>query len=145
MARVLRSSLGDGTFHVSTVAVDKTPAFLDDVERVTFLRLLGDCVRRFDWTLYAYCLMTTHYHLVIEAPLDRLSRGMHRLNFMYARHFNDRHRRRGRLFADRFASFVIKDEEHFERACEYVFQNPVKAGLCVRPEEWRWSSYGSPF
>jgi putative transposase len=130
---------------VTARATGDLALYLDDEDREYFMSLLRHSSRRWRWTLHAFCLMTTHYHVVIEAPLDRLSRGMHRLNFMYARHFNDRHRRRGRLFADRFASFVIKDEEHFERACEYVFQNPVKAGLCVRPEEWRWSSYGSPF
>jgi putative transposase len=130
---------------VTARATGDLALYLDDEDREYFMSLLRYSSRRWRWTLHAFCLMTTHYHVVVEAPLDLLSRGMHRLNFMYARHFNDRHRRRGRLFADRFASFPIKDEEHFERACEYVFQNPAKAGLCVRAEEWRWSSYGSPF
>jgi REP element-mobilizing transposase RayT len=89
--------------------------------------------------------MTTHYHFLVEAPLEPLSRGMHRLNFLYATGFNSRHSRRGRLFADRFASFVIRDEQHYAAACEYILQNPVKAGLCARADEWRWSCLGSPF
>ena len=139
MARVLRSSLADGTFHVSTVAVDKTPAFLDDVERVTFLRLLGECVRRFEWTLYAYCLMTTHYHLVLEATQEQLSAGMQRLNGVYAKRANRRRGRRGHLFRARFGSWNIDTDEHAEAACRYVLLNPVRAGLCDGAEDWPWS------
>jgi putative transposase len=145
MARLPRYLLAGTHHHVTARATGDLALYLDDEDRLYFMSLLRYSTRRWRWTVHAFCLMTTHYHLVVEAPLDRLSRGMHRLNHMYARHFNDRHRRRGRLFADRFASFVIEDEGHFERACEYVFQNPAKAGLCARAEEWRWSSYGSPF
>jgi putative transposase len=80
MPRVLRRTLGNGFFHVTTVAVDRTPAFFDDVDRVGFLRLLAECVHAYEWTLYAYCLMTTHYHLVVDAQQERLSAGMQRLN-----------------------------------------------------------------
>jgi REP-associated tyrosine transposase len=145
VARLPRYLL-DGTFHhVTARATGDHALFVDDDDRTHCMSLLRYSTRRWRWTLHAFCLMTTHYHLVIEAPLERLSRGMHRLNGMYATGFNERHRRRGRLFADRFASFVIRDEEHFAATCEYVFQNPVKAGLCTRADDWRWSSFGSPF
>jgi len=123
----------DGTFHhVTARATGDQALFVDDEDRAYFMSLLRYSNRRWRWKLHAYCLMTTHYHLLVEAPLERLSRGMHRLNFLYATNFNGRYNRRGRLFADRFASFVIRDEEHYCAACEYILQNPVKAGLCAR-------------
>ncbi|HZT45519.1 MAG TPA: transposase [Gaiellaceae bacterium] len=112
VARLPRYLL-DGTFHhVTARATGDQALFVDDDDRTYFMSLLRHSNRRWRWQLHAYCLMTTHYHLLVEAPLERLSRGMHRLNFLYAAGFNGRHSRRGRLFADRFASFVIRDEEH---------------------------------
>ena len=130
--------------HVTARATGDGSLFMDDEDRGHFISLLRYSIARWQWRCHAYCLMGTHYHLLIEAPLERLSRGMHRLNFQYARSFNDRHRRRGRLFADRFASYVIRDEEHYEAALDYILQNPIKAGLCKRASDWRWGGLGPP-
>jgi putative transposase len=139
MPRVLRRTLGDGLFHVTTVAVDQTPAFFDDVDRVAFLRLFAKCIHAYNWTPYAYCLMTNHYHLVLAARQDDLSAGMQRLNGVHAQRANRRRRRRGHLFGERFSSWIVETEEHARAACRYVLLNPVRAGLCERAEDWRWS------
>jgi REP element-mobilizing transposase RayT len=144
MARIPRYALGGAFHHVTSRATGGHALFVDDDDRAYFLALLRRSLVRFRLTCHAYCLMGTHYHLVIEAPIERLSRGMHRVNGLYAMGFNERHQRRGRLFADRFASFVLRDEEHFARACEYILQNPVKAGVCKRAADWPWSGLGSP-
>jgi putative transposase len=79
------------------------------------------------------------YHLIVGTSLERLSRGLHRLNGLYAQTFNERHARSGHLFGSRFAAFVIRDDEHLHQACDYVFQNPVRARLCPEAGEWQWS------
>jgi REP element-mobilizing transposase RayT len=136
---MLRTQLPDGLFHVTTRAVERTPAFFHDLDRVSFLRLLGDCVRRFQWELYAYCLMTTHYHLIVRSGQPALSDGMQRLNGLYARRVNLRIGRRGHLFGARFASRIVDTDEHALAACRYVLLNPVRAGLCAETEDWPWS------
>ncbi len=83
--------------------------------------------------------MTTHFHLVVEAPLAAVSTGMHRLNGPYAQRFNKRHGRTGHLFEGRFGVRVIESEEYLAAVCNYVIENPVRAGLCDHPAEWRWS------
>ena len=84
--------------------------------------------------------MTTHYHLIVETTLARLSMGEKRLNGVYAQeHFNKRHGRSGHLWGDRFWSEVVDSEEYLRVACAYVLANPVRAGLCADPTEWRWS------
>jgi putative transposase len=83
--------------------------------------------------------MPNHYHLVVDTTVESLSHGLHRLNGDLARSFNDRYERWGHLFGDRFATYVIRDEEHLYRACEYVLNNPVRAGLCEYAEDWPWS------
>jgi REP element-mobilizing transposase RayT len=95
---------------------------------------------RFAWVCHVICLMSTHYHAIVEAPQPRISGGMQRLNGTYARRFNRRHERRGHLFESRFVSWVVRDERHLALACRYVLNNPVRADLCRTPEDWPWSS-----
>lgn len=104
-----------------------------------FVRLLASVVDRFRWRCHAYCLMPNHYHLVVRALRVDLSRGMHRLNFLYAQGFNHRYERTGHLFQNRFGARLIESEEYLADACTYVRMNPVRAGLCVEAEDWPWS------
>ena len=139
MARIRRTELPDGLFHVTALGVDKTDIFRDDADRISFLELLLDSVDRFAWRMFALCLLTTHYHLVLESTRANLSDGVQYLSGTHAVRFNKRHRRTGHLFGARFDSRVIEGDEYLAAACDYVWQNPVRAGLVERPEEWRWS------
>jgi putative transposase len=138
--RPLRSDLPNGFFHVTARGVAHARIFLDDDDRRQFLALLAGTVQRYHWDCFAFCLMTTHYHLVLETTRERLSRGVQRLNGRHAQAFNARHVRRGHLFGARFASWVIANEQHLGETCRYVLLNPVRAGLCRSPAEWRWSA-----
>jgi REP element-mobilizing transposase RayT len=137
--RIRRSDLPDGVFHVTTRGVFRRLVFVDDHDRLLFLRLLGLVVWRYRWDCHAFCLMGTHYHLVLETTTERLSAGMQYLNGVYAQRFNRRHDRDGHVFGARFASWVVRDDDHYERTIEYVLTNPVRAGLVDDWTEWRWS------
>jgi REP element-mobilizing transposase RayT len=113
--------------------------FRDRDDYRTFLALLGATVARHGWDVYAFCLMGNHYHLVLESTRADLSEGVQWLNGVYAQEFNQRHDRWGHLFGSRFASWAIGSEDHLSAACRYVVANPVRAGLCARPDEWPWS------
>jgi putative transposase len=143
--RIARSALPDGVFHVTARGVARTNVFLDLDDRRVFLWLLGWIVDAAAWRCHAYCLMTNHYHLVLEAARADLSRGMHRLNARYAETFNAKYGRSGHLFGDRFGARVVADDDHLAAACAYVVQNPVRAGICRRASEWPWSAsrYGA--
>jgi putative transposase len=117
--------------------------FRDDEDREHFLYLLGEEVGRSRWELNDYALMGNHYHLSITTPECTLSTGMHRLLTRYAQSFNRKYRRRGHLFQDRFKSVLVEDEFYGLEVSRYIALNPVRAGLCERPEEWRWSSYAA--
>ena len=144
MPRLPRRQLEDGVYHVTARGSGGMDLFDHDLDRLDFLGLLERAVRRFGWACSAYCLMTTHYHLVLESTRERLSRGMHWLNGSYSQRFNQRHRRRGHLFESRFSAWVVHDERHLEATLAYVLENPVRAGLCVRPEDWPWTGRPSP-
>jgi REP element-mobilizing transposase RayT len=144
MARLPRSHLPDGLYHVTTRCDADRAIYLDDFDRAAFLRRLVLVARRSAWTIHVWCLMTTHYHLVVETARVALSEGMRELNGPYARRFNERHGHRGHLFEERFLAHVIESDRHLEAACLYVLSNPVRAGLCESPEDWPWSGHGLP-
>jgi REP element-mobilizing transposase RayT len=139
MARVPRSALPDGFFHVYCRGVAASTVFPDGRDRDVFLSLLWSCVPRHGWTCHAACVLSTHYHLVLEARRPLLSKGVHQLNWRYARHFNKRHGRFGHVFAERFQTRALDGESRVFETCAYVLLNPVKAGLCEQVEDWPWS------
>ncbi len=87
--------------------------------------------------------MSTHYHVLLRTPEPNLAVGMQLLNNRFARYFNKRHGGSGAVFRSRYHSGVIETDGHLLEVCRYIALNPVRAGLCQRPEEWNWSSYGS--
>jgi putative transposase len=139
MARILRSQLGDGCFHLTGNAVDATALFRDPVDFRAFRALLKQAVRRWRLGLHAYCLMTTHYHALVEGPVERLSPAVQWFQSHYAREHNARFGRKGALFRARFSSWVIHDEAHYDHTIAYILDNPVRAGLVAHREDWPWS------
>jgi putative transposase len=131
----------EGIYHVTSRGVARTAISRDDDDRRYFLVLLARAFRLEGWSCHVFCLMPNHYHLVVETVVERLSRGLHHLNGDLASAFNERHNRSGHLFGDRFVAFAIRDEEHLHNACEYVLNNPVRAGLCKRADDWPWSGF----
>lgn len=139
MGRVGRSHLPDGFFHVVSRGTYGREIYLDDDDRRQFVARLWRCAEACDWVCQAFCLMSTHYHLVVESTCENLARGLQQLNGRHALVFNTRHGRFGHLFAERYSVRVIEEEEYLYEACSYVLLNPVKAGLCDRAEDWPWS------
>jgi putative transposase len=123
---------------VTARGVARSDLFLDDGDYRAFLEQFRDVVERFDWRVLAFCLMPNHYHLVLSSSLDRLSWGMHRLGCLYAMRFNKRYERHGHLFQNRFDARVIEGERHTRTVCEYVVDNPLRAGLCTDRRHWPW-------
>ena len=74
--------------------------------------------------------MGTHFHLLVESTSADLAAAMRHLNGRYAQRFNDRHERRGHVFAQRYSAYVLRDEQHLEDATAYIAANPAQAGLC---------------
>jgi putative transposase len=141
MGRVPRLQVCDATYHVTARGVGPSAIFTDDVDRVGFLEILAKVIERCRWVLHAYCLMTTHYHAIVRTPAGNLAEGMCRLNGDYARTFNRRHGRQGHLFGKRYYDVLVQTQEHLHELARYVSLNPVRAGMCGHPAQWRWSSY----
>ena len=130
-------------FHICIRGNNRENIFLDDGDRIRFLGTLERCRGDYKIDCYAYCLMTNHVHLLVRSPSVKfLSKMMHRISSSYAGYFNKKHKRSGHLFQDRFSSWVIVDEEHLQKAKEYIENNPVSAGISQRREDYPWGSAG---
>ena len=113
----------------------------DDQDRRIFLEALEEVSERFSLEIYAFVLMTTHYHLLLQTRDANLSRAMQWLGVTYTRRFNDRHLRSGHLFQGRFKSILVENDAYVVKLSCYIHRNPLRAGLVKRLIDYKWSSY----
>jgi REP element-mobilizing transposase RayT len=143
MPRPPRIQYSGAIHHVITRGNSGGDIFITHRDASVFLATLGVAVTSSRWQCLAYCLMPTHYHVLVETPDPNLSEGMHFLNTKYATGFNAAHEHVGHVFQKRFHSELVSRDEHLLEALRYIVLNPVRAGLAERPETWDWSSYGA--
>ena len=132
-----------GLYHLISGATRPDPFFRDDRDSGTFIVELARVVSSADLTCVAFALLTTHYHLIVDAPEGALAEAMRQLNWRYARAANRRHGRRGHAVGGRYASIPIVDDPQLLTCFRYVAWNPVEAGMCERPGNATWSSYAT--
>jgi putative transposase len=146
MARKLRVQYAGAIYHVMNRGDRREPVFTDSVDCERFLTTLGEACRKTGWQVLAYCLMTNHFHLVVETPNANLVAGMKWLLGTYTSRFNRRHKLFGHLFSGRYKSLIVdgSGDGYVRTVCDYVHLNPARARL-LRPEqalrEYRWSSW----
>jgi len=138
--RPLRLDFAGAVYHVVARGNEKKAIFRDDGDRREYLARLAACCRRFEFRLYAFCLMGNHVHLALERGPVELSRIMLTLQSSYAQAFNRRHQRVGHLFQGRYKAFLIEKDAYLLTLVRYIHMNPVKGGLAVRSQAYPWSS-----
>jgi REP element-mobilizing transposase RayT len=141
MARPLRIQLAGAVYHITSRGNRREAIYRNDADRAAFLAILASVCERFRWSCHAYCLMTNHYHLVVETTEANLSRGMRQLNGVYAQRFNRVHRCVGHVFQGRYSAVLVQREKHLVALMRYVMLNPVRARMVRSARDWRWSSY----
>ena len=141
MARPLRIEFAGALYHITSRGDRREAIYEDDEDREAFLEVLAEVVDRYNWICHAFCLLTNHYHLVIETVEGNLSKGMRQLNGVYTQASNRRHHRVGHLFQGRFKGILVEKEAYLLELIRYVVLNPVRARMVDLPEEWPWSSY----
>ncbi len=144
MSRGLREYCESGIYHVMFRGHSKNEIFLEDKDYQKFLRLLQELKEKKKFEIYAYCLMTNHVHLVIkEGALREISDIMKLLTGSYTQWFNYKYGKSGSLTESRYKSRAVKTDEYLMHLVRYIHQNPVKAGIVEKIQEYKWSSYES--
>ena len=131
MARKLRVEYPGAIYHVLNRGDRREAIFHDEADRQSFLGTLGEACLKTGWQVHAYCLMSNHFHLVVETPQPTLVAGMKWLLGTYTGRFNRRHRLFGHLFSGRYKSLIVggSGNGYLRTVCEYVHLNPVRSKL----------------
>ena len=141
MARQLRLEYAGALYHVTSRGDRQEDIYLDDEDRNLFLDVLAAVEERFNWVIHAYCLMSNHYHLLIETPDSNLSKGMRQLNGVYTQKFNRIHQRVGHVYQGRYKAIHVQKESYLLELSRYIVLNPVRAQMVRSAKDWPWSSY----
>lgn len=141
MARPYRLQAENCLYHVTSRGDDRKRIYTLASDYGKFMDYIMKAKERYQFCLYAYCLMANHFHLFIETQLPNLSRIMHYVKGSYTTYYNIRHHRTGHLFQGRFKSIVVDKDAYFLELTRYIHLNPVYAGLVPDPAAYQWSSY----
>ena len=141
MARPLRIEFPGALYHITSRGNAKADVYLDNQDRYNFLQQIQAICERYNWRCYGYCLMSNHYHLVMETGDATLCKGMRALNGVYAQTFNRSHGRAGHLFQGRYGAILVDKEAYLLELIRYVLLNPVRAHMTKSAGQYRWSSY----
>ncbi|WP_434148396.1 transposase [Methylocaldum gracile subsp. desertum] len=129
--------------HITSRGDRREDIYFSDIDREAWLALLGQVCARFNGVCHAYCLMSNHYHLVIETPAGNLARGMRQLNGVYTQRVNRTHGRVGHVFQGRYKAILVEKDSYLLALARYVVLNPVRAGMVGDVGDWPWSSYAA--
>lgn len=140
MARPLRIQFPNAFYHVFSRGNEQKPVFLRHEDYALFLALLKECCERYRVTVYAFCLMPNHFHLLVQTREANLSAFMKRLMGVYTMKFNYRHDRVGHLFQGRYKAILVHQESYLLELSRYIHFNPCASGLTKLPEEYAYSS-----
>jgi putative transposase len=143
MPRLPRTEVAGGIHHVTAKAPYGRVLFINDQDRVRYLALLAKEVERRRWRVLTYCQMTNHVHLLIQTPETNLGTGMKSMHERFATDLNRLHRQHGHVFGARYGSKLVRDDRHLHGCLRYIALNPVKAGMCGSPAEWKWSAHSA--
>jgi REP element-mobilizing transposase RayT len=141
MPRKARQKSESGIYHVMLRGIDRQLIFEDTEDYLRFLDIVKECRGICDFKLFAYCLMGNHAHLLLKVQNEGLEAIFKRIGGRYVYYYNVKYRRVGHLFQDRFKSEPVDDDAYFLTVLRYIHQNPVKAKLCPRVEDYPFSSF----
>ena len=143
MARPLRIECSGAIYHVTSRGDRREEIYLDDEDRRLWLEIFGAVCERFNWRCHARCLMSNHYHIVVETVDGNLSKGMRQLNGVCTQTHNRRLNRVGHFYQGRFKGILVDKESYLLELSRYVVLNLLRAKMVDQLNQWRWSSYRS--
>src|SRR3989304_7735039 len=140
MPRGPRFIFQNAFYHVFNRGINKQPIFLFEKDYHFFLGKLHNLKKQYDHSVYAFCLMPNHFHISVQTRKTPISKIMASLTTSYSMYFNRTYNHFGPVFQNRFKSILIENNEYFLKLSQYIYLNPVKAGLAEDPLFYPFSS-----
>lgn len=142
MSRIARSYSQSGIYHILFRGINQQNIFEEKADYEKFIEITANVKSQMEFEIYAYCLMNNHVHIVMKEKCEKdISLIMKRILTGYVRWYNIKYGRSGALIANRYKSVPVEVDEYFLELIRYVHQNPIKAGIAKKPEDYSYSSY----
>ncbi|MGR3318614.1 MAG: transposase [Candidatus Anammoxibacter sp.] len=141
MSRPWRIQYEGAIYHIMSRGVGRGKIFLNSNDYIRFLSYLEKAVEKFNIEIFAFVLMTNHYHLLLRTTEPNISKVMQWIQTSYSIYYNLKHRRSGHLFQGRFKGITVEDESYWIDLSLYIHLNPVRAGIVEDVSKYKWSSY----
>lgn len=141
MSRPLRIEYPEAWYHVMNRGRRKEHIFLSSKDYASFLDLLHETMATWNLRVAAYCLMPTHYHLLVQTPGANISRCMRHIDGVYTQRFNRAHESDGSLFRGRYKSILVGGDSYLLQLVRYIHRNPLRAGLSDSLEKYPWTTH----
>ena len=141
MSRPLRIEFPDAWYHVLNRGRRRESIFHDAKDYQTFLQTVQEACAFWHLRVAAYCLLSNHYHLLVQTPNANLARCLRHIDGVYTQRFNRRHGHDGALFRGRYKALLIEADPYLLQLVRYIHRNPVEAGLRQTLDEYPWSSH----
>jgi len=142
MPRIARFIEENGFYHIISRSLNDTHILKDDKDFIYFMKLASVAKKQYPFHLYHYAVMNTHFHFVIQAfSHEMLSKGLSYIKWLYTSWCRKRYGWKGPLWRERYTSIPIENEDYLYNCGMYIEYNPVRAGICANPADYRFSSY----
>lgn len=140
MPRRAREKSSTGIYHIMLRGANRQEIFHEEEDNIRFLLILDKYTKESEATVLGWCLMDNHVHLLLREGIEDLSSTMKRIGVSFVWYYNNKYKTTGHLFQDRFKSERVEKDEYLLTVLRYIHQNPVKAGMVNKIEDWKWSS-----
>ena len=141
MPRRSRELSTTGIYHIMLRGNERKKILVDDEDKKCFLEYLKSKRNDMGFSIYSYCFMDNHLHLLIDTKGQELSVIMKGVATRYAYYYNEKHQRVGHVFQDRFKSEPVEGDRYLLSVVRYIHNNPIKAQIVEKAEDYKWSSY----
>lgn len=130
-----------GHYHIINRGVERRNIFIEPEDYDYFLDLLLKMKKDYKVVMHVFCLMSNHYHLLLETTEDNLSKAIQFINDKYSKYFNKKYSRTGHLWQGRYKSYPLFDDAHFWIVAKYIERNPIKANMVSSIDSYRYQSF----